>query len=49
MSHRKQIHWKDLPAERRRRLVVILGELIQRRLSSGREGNHEDRSRGDAA
>lgn len=49
MSHRKLTHWKDLPAERRRRLVVILGELIQRRMLSGREGGHEDGSRGDAA
>jgi hypothetical protein len=49
MSHRKHIHWTDLPVERRRRLMVILGELIQRKMSADREADHEDGTRPDAA
>ena len=49
MSYRKHVRWMDLPIERRRRLVVILGELIQRRMSANRETDHEDGTRRGAA
>lgn len=42
MAYRKNIHWTDLPTDRRRRLVVILGELIQRQLSLPQEASHDN-------
>lgn len=49
MLYRKHIRWTDLPIERRRRLAVILGELIQRRMSADREADHDGGPRPDAA
>ena len=37
MASRKNIQWADLPIERRRRLAVMLGELIRRRMAADRE------------
>ena len=48
MSYRKRVRWTDLPIERRRRLIVILGELIQRRMSADWEAGHEEGTRPDA-
>lgn len=49
MAYRKRIRWTDLPIERRRRLVVILGELIQRQMLLQREADHDAGTRPDAA
>ena len=35
------IQWTDLPADRRRRLVAVISNLIQRNLSTDREISHE--------
>jgi len=35
------LRWQDLPIERRRRLVVLVGGLIRQRLSAAREAGHE--------
>lgn len=49
MSYRKHLRWTDLPVERRRRIVAILGELIQRRMAADRETGHDDGPRPSAA
>ena len=50
MPNWKHIRWADLPVERRRRLVVMMGELIQRQISPVREADHEGgMSRADAS
>jgi hypothetical protein len=41
VQKRANIGWADLPAERRRRIVVLLSNLIQSRLAIDREVSHE--------